>query len=98
MTSPMMKCGHAANAKDSNTGAPVCVICLGIMAGARDVDDSPPDLTGRMATCRECTGGGGKYKHKGDGCPQPSSPRLAFFSVHMDKPVDEYYCGCWGFD
>ena len=27
---PMMKCGHAANAKDTVTGKPVCVICMGL--------------------------------------------------------------------
>jgi hypothetical protein len=41
---PMMQCGHAANAVDS-LGNPTCAICVGITPGARTVVESP-DLTG----------------------------------------------------
>lgn len=91
----MMKCGHAANA--THEGKPVCVICF--MVGpfpeyAKEIDDTPPDLTGRMATC--------SYETRADRQPctsrEPSSTRLAFFSYRPDKPTDEFYCGCWGWD
>lgn len=44
MTTPMMKCGHAANA--TCEGKPCCVIC-----GEHTVDDNPPSLEGRTAKC-----------------------------------------------
>lgn len=31
-------------------------------------------------------------------CEQPSSPDLAFFTHHPEKPYDEFYCGCHGWD
>ena len=45
--SPMLKCGHAANATDQN-GKPCCAIC--------DNDEivKTPDFTGRMAKCTYC--------------------------------------------
>ena len=27
-----------------------------------------------------------------------SDPKLPFFSEHLDKDVDRYYCGCRGWD
>jgi hypothetical protein len=54
MTKPMMKCGHAANATDSE-GNPVCAICYGInpqlSRAATEVAEKPPDLEGRRARC-----------------------------------------------
>jgi hypothetical protein len=83
----MMKCGHAANAKDTNTGAPVCVICVGIYPGATEVDDSPPDLTGRMAKCTYCK------------TTQPSDPeKRPFFEYRPNCEFDNYYCGCRGWE
>lgn len=85
---PMMKCGHRANAKNMETGLPVCAICIGIGSGGDVVDDSPPDMTNRMATC--------SY-----GCktpPRPSTDNLAFFEHRPDKDTDVYYCGCYGWD
>jgi hypothetical protein len=88
---PMMKCGHAANAVNSRN-EPVCVICYGIVPGADQVDDAPPDLTGRMARCAYC-------RHE-----QPSSTDLPFFEYgHFERGQrlydhDEYYCGCRGWD
>lgn len=44
----MMKCGHAANARDDKD-EPVCVICIGIHPRPEIVDDAAPDLAGREA-------------------------------------------------
>lgn len=92
MSTPMMKCGHAANATSRPSGKPVCFICA--MAdgdAAHTVDETPPSLEGRRARCNyygrptrangcgrsECNYGG-----KGGepcACEQPSSPDLPFF-------------------
>lgn len=74
MSTKMMKCGHAANAKNGKTGAPVCVICVGMTPDAEIVDENPPDLTGRIAVCTYRT------------CKQqrPSSSDLAFFEYQGD--------------
>lgn len=86
MHPPMMKCGHAANAKDQH-GNWSCVICIGIKPGASEIDPNPPSFQGRFAHCAY-----GKHARV------PSSPDLAFFESHPDKPEDEYYCGCRGWD
>lgn len=44
MTTPMMTCGHAANA--TSNGSPACAIC-----GTVTVATEAPDLTGREARC-----------------------------------------------
>ena len=80
----MMKCGHSANATDAD-GKPCCAICIWLDPNAQIVDDAPPDLTGRFATC---------YGHS----KVPSSSNLAFFKHHPNKVEDEYYCGCMGWD
>lgn len=86
MTPPMMKCGHAANAIDG-ANRPCCAICAMVHGdAARTVDTSPPDLTGRAATCAYC------------GSRTPSSARLAFFKHTPSRPMDDYYCGCRGWD
>lgn len=87
---PMMKCGHAANAVDAD-GQPVCIICVGRVAGARD-EDTVPDLTGRQARCVD---NGARKPCKG---AVPSSTSLPFFRHQPDKPEDTFYCGCWGWD
>ena len=94
MTTPLMKCGHAAQGTDRN-GNPLCVSCFGIRQGADEVDENPPSLEGRMARCTYYPGGG-KY-HK---CAEPkaSSTTLAFFSYCPESQFDNYYCGCWGWD
>lgn len=54
---PMMKCGHAANATlrlGDGTNAPTCVICAGIASVGDDyktVDQAPPSLEGRISRC-----------------------------------------------
>lgn len=85
-TKPMMKCGHAANSTTA-AGDPACVVCVGLAEGALDVDDDPPDLSGRKATCFQC----GERE-------RPSSPGLAFFEHRPADSQDLYYCGCRGWD
>lgn len=87
---PMMACGHSANAVDGD-GNPVCVICVGRKAGARDLAPTP-DLTGRQARCGQ---NGRRKKCKGS---VPSSTSLPFFSHQPDQAEDSFYCGCWGWD
>ena len=77
-----MQCGHTANAHQD--GKPVCVICIGIDAGATIVAEKP-DLTGRKAKCI-C------------GAEVDSSYDLAFFEHRPDQEHDGYYCGCMGWD
>lgn len=86
-TPPMMKCGHSANSKGHPAGktefVDSCAIC-----SCFEVDENPPDLTGRFAACsyRNCQS------------KQPSSPLLAFFKFTPDSEYDEFYCGCRGWD
>lgn len=82
----LMKCGHAANAKNTKTGKPCCVICFGIVAGADEPMERDPDLTGRVAHCSDC-------KRE-----VPSSTDLAFFSYQPGNRCDYYYCGCKGWN
>lgn len=79
-----MKCGHAANATNSQ-GKPSCVICVGIHPGAEEIDDTP-DLNHRQAQCAYCRK------------TVASSTDLAFFNYLPNKPFDDYYCGCKGWD
>jgi hypothetical protein len=84
MTTPMMQCGHAANATYDGD-KPCCAICIGLEPGAKIVAANPPDLTGRFAECA--------YGHHGQ---VASSSELAFFKHEPDKETDRYYCGCRG--
>ena len=81
---PLMKCGHAANATCEDK--PVCVICHGLDPGATVVDDAPPRLEGRVAKCSDC------------GHERPSNTELAFFAHHPDRATDSFYCGCRGWN
>lgn len=105
MPSPMMACGHTANA--TSDGKPSCVICAGIRPGAMQVVESP-NLDGRMARCAH-HGANLRVRSKegpcGHGvctCEKPSAEglkgRLAFFEHRPDKERDLYYCGCAGWD
>ena len=87
---PVMKCGHTANATTgeshkAGSRIPCCCIC-----SCYEVADVLPDLTGRKA---RCSGG-----HIGEGGIENSDTTLAFFKYCPDKPYDEYYCGCWGWN
>lgn len=90
MPKPMMLCGHAANATNKE-GKPVCVICIGIISGAEDIN--PEQIAkGRMAYCSYCNK------------ERPSSSDLPFFGkgyIHhgvRDETKDSFYCGCLGWD
>jgi hypothetical protein len=106
MTTPMMACGHSANAKITATGAPCCVICAGDPRSEQVVPMEAFGMQGRLARCEYYGKSQGEYAYKNEGpckggacmCERPSSPNLAFFKHTPEKPQDEYYCGCWGWD
>lgn len=81
----LMKCGHSANAKDIE-GKPVCVICVGIKEGAKEVDIETKIPEGRMAKCSYCN----NREH--------SSVCLPYFKYDKDRLEDSFYCGCRGWD
>jgi hypothetical protein len=81
---PLMKCGHVAQGTDSATGEPTCIICVGLLGGATEVDPAPPSLEGRVATCA--------YRC---GATRPSSYDLAFFEYRGPGCKDaELKCTC----
>jgi hypothetical protein len=90
MKTPMMKCGHAANATQSYKGGtrPACAICAG-HPDAHTIADTP-DLSGRRARCAYF---GTKCKSEVD-----SSTEIAFFEYQPDQEYDEFYCGCFGWN
>jgi hypothetical protein len=104
VSTPMMKCGHSANAE--HDGKPCCVICAGITEGWDIVDTNPPDLSSRKARCinygkptrhNECNFGGERDTicH----CEQPSDPtHLPFFEYKPEREFDNFYCGCHSWD
>ena len=104
---PLLKCGCAAQSFCSQRGGvkydppiPACIIhdCF-------ELADSAPNLAGRIALCtykgcrdnRRKSTHYGEYGKDGRSCA-PSSPDLPFFQHHPDKPNDEFYCGCFGWD
>ena len=50
MSKPLMKCGHAANVINTQTGEPCCTICHGDPK-ADQIEKNTPDLTNRRARC-----------------------------------------------
>lgn len=86
---PMMKCGHSANAVDSNNN-PICAICFGISEGATVISTETISLSGRKARCI----------YYGTLCDGETDSRLtlAFFFHRKGEEYDEYYCGCQGWD
>jgi endogenous inhibitor of DNA gyrase (YacG/DUF329 family) len=93
--SVLMKCGHTAQGVDRATGKPVCVICVGIDLGAREVDNNASEetLKNRVARCPSC------------GHTLPSSYDLPFFEFcgvprgsRSARGEDSFYCGCKGWD
>ena len=113
----MMKCGHAANAthkgKDG-VDSPCCVICFMVVGDASTQVATPPDLTGRMASCSYhggCRNRSGMNSYRGrrkapdygafdamGHAVAPSSPNLPFFEHRPNEPMDRYYCGCFGWE
>lgn len=91
MNRPMLKCGHAAMATNAQ-GKPSCPMCIGIRAGAEEIDPNPPNLDGRIAYCSSCAK------------ERPSRADLPFFEFGRfnkgthDMSQDSYYCGCAGWD
>lgn len=81
---PIMKCGHRANAVDQFNN-PVCAICFP-SKNATTIDPNPPSFEGRMAKCSYCKN------------MKSSSYKLTFFNPQPNKPYDDYYCGCRGWD
>jgi hypothetical protein len=107
MTKPMMMCGHAANATNAATGAPICAICAGMTPNAKIVDTTVPDLDGRVAICSYAQRstdpegfhqGGGQYARQQFKNGRESSTSLAFFKHQPAEATDQFYCGCWGWD
>jgi hypothetical protein len=84
MNTPMMKCGHAANAHRAD-GSQCCAICIGLDAGAIIVMDCPT-LEGRIALCGYCH------------AQVESNTKLAFFEYRPNEAYDKYYCGCEGWE
>lgn len=85
----LMKCGHLANAIDSN-GKPCCAICAGINKGYNVVDKKiekgTDGLEGRKAVCSDC------------GSAVDSNWFLPFFEYHPESDHDYFYDGCCGWD
>ena len=109
MTTPMMKCGHAANATTGPDQRPCCAICARIVEGWDVIDTDAPDLSERRARCAYYGGTIRQYGRGGNECDEcrgkqrcqcerPSSSNLAFFEYTPDKPFDNFYCGCHGWD
>lgn len=102
---PMMSCGHAANGTTGD-GEPVCIICAGIVEGARQVAPEPPSLDGRTMRCSYDNlkaGHGRGYKEPAGSSIRPSDPAAAFFEYRgpgsrNEAEHDAYYCGCYGWD
>jgi hypothetical protein len=83
---PLMDCGHSANATDQD-GNPSCVICY-MVGGEIPAPVEAPSFEGRIAKCPYAT-----CKSE-----RPSSTELAFFRYLPEKDYDEFYCGCHGWN
>lgn len=81
----LMQCGHSAQGKN-HLGQPCCVICYGIKPGAL-IPAPEMNLQGRKARC--------SYGVHAD---TESSINLPFFRYWPDRDMDEYYCGCHGWE
>ncbi len=81
MSAVMMKCGHAANAKN-DAGDPSCAICVGINPGAEEVNANPPSLEGRVARCSSCK------------AERPSANDLPFFEYRGAGSDAAKSCKC----
>lgn len=81
---PVMTCGHTANAVHKIKGGgeePACVICC-----CCEVDESPPDLTGRVAVCPDCR------------TERPSDYGLPFFQYRGPGAMDHKCRNCGFYD
>jgi hypothetical protein len=84
MNPVMMSCGHASNAMHVNSNGTKIPSC--VICGCIMIDESFAVSEGREAKCGYC------------GKTTASKLELPFFKACPDKPYDEYYCGCWGWD
>lgn len=78
------------------------------------IDENPPTLEGRTSRCSyykpnfkcpdpACTKDhcpATRHERHGGRYPSvaPSSASLPFFVRQDDKPFDQHFCGCWGWD
>lgn len=107
----VMKCGCTAQAVQTmpdGTKRPVCFPCHGIVPGADELADVAPSLDGRRSRCAYYKPALGRcpttrHSRRGD-IPgdypgeTDSSWKLPFFRHQPEKPFDEHFCGCWGWD
>ena len=110
MLGPIMKCGHAAQGKDTQTGKPMCIICAGAKPGFDEPEDSLPDLNGRKARCQHYGNTPSGENHSSDTCKRGEpcmceedsqkamAGGLPFFQHNPHSPFDSYYCGCYGWE
>lgn len=82
--SVIMKCGCASNADWQNGKGEVIPYC--IIHNCVEPLDFNVVLSGRMCKCSYC------------GQTVPSKMSLPFFKYNVNKKIDSYYCGCWGFE
>jgi|HubBroStandDraft_6_1064221.scaffolds.fasta_scaffold122747_6 hypothetical protein len=80
----LMECGCTALGTVKNPGEDEVVGCG--LHGCTEAASREPGLVGRKA---RCSYGGNEV---------PSSLKLPFFKFCPDRPYDEYYCGCYGWD
>lgn len=84
MDKPLMVCGHVAQGYRRMDDGSVEYAC--VICGTLE-QATTPNLEGRTAKCDyNC------------GSETTSSLSLPFFSYHPNKPNDNYYCGCFGWD
>lgn len=81
---PLMQCGCTSQGTDKD-GNPVCVVHFP-SAAARFIEFKKPDLSNRVARCAYCH------------AERPSKIGLAFFSHQPEKKLDQFYCGCRGWE
>ena len=106
MSDILMKCGHTANAVNSDTKKPACVICM-----CEEPAETKPDLTGRKARCayygREVDHCETHYPNmlttdyrgkKHCGSFVDSKYSLPFFEHKPNGKEDSFYCGCMSWD
>ena len=111
---PLMQCGHVAQGlwnspKEFNHRQIwACVICDGKES---HIIAEQPNLKGRTARCTYFGNPKPQRRYANDECnfgckgnpvcqcgSIKSSFGLPFFKYHPDKPQDEFYCGCFGWD
>lgn len=95
-TTPMMACGHSANATTGPDNTPCCVICAGDPKSVQII--KAPSLTNRLAKCGSCDNktesstGLAFFEYKGEGsnesitkcvCGYHRIAHLPYWTVHI---------------